>query len=54
MRKIFVCIALALLYCIAIASTDNASDMSWTKKVGATKFPSSQKIFNTADYGVGK
>jgi len=26
-------------------------DLSWTKKVGAASFPSSEKIFNTADYG---
>jgi len=41
----------AFLVLVQFAAAQGDGNMDWTKKVGATSFPVSKKIFNTADYG---
>ena len=45
-------ILLVFVLPVEIITAQITKDMSWTHKVGASTFPASKKIFNTADYGV--
>lgn len=43
---------LLLLAAVAPSASAQTGNMHWVKKTGATRSPSSKKIFNTASYGV--